>query len=185
MPWITETIWPAVLIGLVLEIVLAVMVVASGRGRLLGAMIGVLVVTLGLVAVERFVVTEREEVALALDAVAAALTTNDFSQVLAHVSQSKSAAPTRAAAQANLGRVVIRTAEVGSDLKIDLQTEAQPPTATARFVARFSGSDKSGQASFDKYVQRLEVNLVKEDGQWRIATYKLLPFVGGQNRRDE
>ena len=176
------TFWPVMPSGLALEGVLAVMHLATGRGRLVGAMIGVLVVTLGLVVVERLVVTEREEVAQALDAVAVALTTNDLPRVLKFVSQS--VPQTRAAAQANLGRVVIRTAEVGSDLKIDLQASTQPPTATARFVARFSGSDKSGQTRFDKYVQRLEVQLVKEDGQWRIAAYKLLPFVGPQNSRE-
>ena len=182
MPWITETIWPAVLIGLVVELVLTVMVVASGRGRLVWAMIGVLAVALGLVAIERLVVTEREEVALALDAVAVALTKNDLPLVLTYVATS--APHTRAAAQANLGRVAIHAARVGSDLKVDVRSEAQPPTATARFVAQFSGVEKSSQTRFDKFVQRLEIHLVKEDGQWRIAAYKLLPIVGGQNRRE-
>lgn len=175
MTWLTETYWPAVLTGFAVEGVLFIMLLITGRGRLLWAMAGVLAVTLGLVAVERLVVTEREEVAQTLDEVAAALTENDLPRVLKHVASS--APQTRSAAQSAMARVTIRSAKVGSDLKIDISNSAVPQTATARFVAQFSGNDRGGQTPFDKVPQRLEVSLVKEDGQWRIAAYKLLPIM--------
>ena len=106
-------------------------------------MIGVLVVTLGLVVVERLVVTEREEVAQALDAVAVALTTNDLPRVLTFVSQS--APQTRAAAQSNLAQSSDSHRGGWQRFEDRSASRRQPPTATARFVARFSGSDKSGQ----------------------------------------
>jgi hypothetical protein len=83
MTWFIESPWPALALGISLEIILAIALVRTGRAWIVAAMVAALAATVGLLAVERFVVTEREEVEDALDAVAHALESNDMPTVLA------------------------------------------------------------------------------------------------------
>ena len=57
-----ESPWPILLIGIAVEAVLAVMLLRTGQGRLLWAMLGMAAVVLLGLAVERLVVTDREAV---------------------------------------------------------------------------------------------------------------------------
>ena len=70
--------WPAILFGIIGEAVLAVMLLRSGRGVLLGAMAGVLALSLAGVGVERLVVTDNKLIAAVIYDAAAALEANDL-----------------------------------------------------------------------------------------------------------
>ena len=68
-------------------------------------------------------------------------------------------------------------AVLGTEASIVAETKDQ------RLQKMLTGVEKSSQARIDNYPQRLEVNLVKEDGHWRIAAYKLLPIMQPQASR--
>jgi hypothetical protein len=62
MTWLVENPWLALSAGIVIEIALLVALIVTGRGRFLYGMVGVFLITAALVALEHWVVTEREEV---------------------------------------------------------------------------------------------------------------------------
>ncbi len=67
-----------IFIGIVIEAVLGIVLLRTGRGALLWAMLGVLALTLAGVVVERLVVTEKERVEMTLDGITSALEANDL-----------------------------------------------------------------------------------------------------------
>ena len=78
--------WPAIFFGLIGEAILAVALVRTGRGALLWAMAGVLAVSLGGVALARFVVTEKKLAAAVIYDCAHAAEKNDADGILRHIS---------------------------------------------------------------------------------------------------
>ena len=64
MTWLTESFWPIVALGVVVEVVLAIALVRTGRAMWLVAMGTVLALVVAGVAVEWLVVTEREDQAM-------------------------------------------------------------------------------------------------------------------------
>ena len=74
-----------IFIGIVIEAVLGIVLLRTGRGAMLWAMLGVLALTLAGVAVERLVVTEKERVEMTLDGITSALEANDLTRVLSYI----------------------------------------------------------------------------------------------------
>src|SRR4051794_28177196 len=101
--------------GIVLEAILAVVLVRTGRAAVVVAMIGVFALVLLGVAVERAIVTEREEVEQTLDSVADALLAGDVPGVVAHIDPQ--AASLRAEASSQLPQVKVNEVRI-RDLKV-------------------------------------------------------------------
>src|SRR5262245_57578573 len=81
-----ESPWPAIAIGVALELLLAFALVQTGKGKLIAVMVVVALATVGLVVVERMIVTPREEVEDFLYETARLLETNNPPAVLARFS---------------------------------------------------------------------------------------------------
>jgi hypothetical protein len=92
-----EDPWPAIIGGGLLAAVLLVIGFKTGRGLWLIIVGLVLVVTAGLVVLERLVVTERERVEQTMVDTAAAVESNNVGAVLAYVSPTAGAARSRIA----------------------------------------------------------------------------------------
>jgi hypothetical protein len=174
MTWLFEDPWMIVLGGLVAEIILGVLLLKTGRGAVLGGMIGVLVLTGVLLVVERLVVTEGEQVQATLEDAAAAVVKNDPAAVqkfIAPADAAPSAAGLRIYAAMILGRYTIEEAHIGGDLDIQLDTAAKPPTATARFTAQVRFKDHKGMTPYDHYVGKVRVDLRKAGDHWEVLDF--------------
>ncbi len=163
--------WPAILFGIIGEAVLAVMLLRSGRGVLLGAMAGVLALSLAGVGVERLVVTDNKLIAAVIYDAAAALEANDLPRVLAHVATDD--VYTREQARLVLSEVEITALKVRAlDIKINRLTS--PPSAKDTFNIIASGRDRRGEMGQGTRPGKLVVDLRRDPGGWIITGHQLI-----------
>lgn len=168
MTLFVESPWPAITIGVVLEIALAIALARTGRGVLIVAMGLVLAATVGMLAVERLVITEIEEVADALDAVETALVANDPPRVLALFSPTS---PRRAEVESALARFRVRDARVGRDLELVINRLTSPTSARAYFTGRIEAHDLRREVPYENMFRKFKVTLRRENGRWLIYDY--------------
>ncbi len=163
-----ESPWPILIVGLVLEAVLAIALFRTGRGALLWAMGGVALLVLLGVWIEQHVDTDTKRVRRTLEAAAAGLQANDATQVYACIvaDADGDVARTetdRALQQAKFQELTIRNLE----LKFNYQTS--PPTAETTFTVWVRGSYRGGMVSGDSSGPvAMEVKLRKEAGRWLV-----------------
>jgi hypothetical protein len=177
MVMFVESPWPILFVGIAVEAVLALLLLQTGRGKFLIAMLGVaVVVVIGLI-VERLVVTDREAVEHTLDAAVVAARNNDLDGLLACIAPS-------AQKPSKLSRWVHDNFEIEeghiSDLKIMVSRLTSPPSATAEFLAVGRGRDRAGVFPYQGFVQRVTVELQLQGGRWLVTDYALPELRGGQ-----
>ncbi len=170
MTWIVESPWPALTVGIVLVVALAIVLVRTGRAAALVAMGCVLALTIGFVILERAVVTEVESVEDALEAVAAALESNDPPTVLALLSP---ASPRRREVESVMSRLRIREANVGGDLEIRTNALTSPPSASAYFTGRIDAQDNRGEVPYDQLVRKFKVTLHHDGDRWLLFDFAM------------
>jgi hypothetical protein len=168
MTWLTENPWPFLLIGLVVEIVLVLILLSTGRGALLSAIAGVAVLNIVLLVAERVIVTDRERIAASLDELAAALANNDVPAVLEFIAPAATAIRRRA--EHELPLVKFNDVKVVSDVETTINETADPPSAVSTFNGRFSLKYiKGGTSPYEMIVRRFRVTFQKLDGRWLIT----------------
>jgi hypothetical protein len=125
-----ESPWPAIGIGAVLFVLFGARFTQTKQVKILAAMIAIVAATIGMVIVERLVVTEREAVENLLDTVARAteMPTRDIDRIVESISPSNTIL--RARARGVLPRHTINGVRI-KDLAITLDMEANPPQAQA------------------------------------------------------
>ncbi|MBX7072583.1 MAG: hypothetical protein K1X71_05505 [Pirellulales bacterium] len=169
MNWLVENPTWMLVLAVVTEAVLAVAFVRTGRGIVLTLMAGVAVLALAGLAMERYVVTDREQVEAALDDVAAGLVANDLTAVLARIAPE--ASQLRAVAETNMPRVKFTEAKI-RDLTVTINRFTSPPSAEARFRGIISANDTKGQFPYDHFMQRFTVKLRSEGDEWLLTDYE-------------
>ncbi len=169
MTELVESPWPAVLFGIIAMAILGVALVRTGRGVLLWAMLGVLLVTLGGVALERLVVTDREQVEESLYAAASAIEHNDVDGLFRYISASAPFTPGRAR---DVLRMYRFTEARITSVKVEINRLTSPPTATATMIGAFTVDDVSGQFTHASGRIGLTVELRLENGRWMITGHK-------------
>jgi hypothetical protein len=169
MTWFVESPWPSLILGIGLEVILAIYLVRSGRAIVIAAMVGVLALTAGLVLLERIVVTESELVEDTLAEVARALAANDSSAVLATFSSNS---PRRAEVQSAMSRVTINEARIGNDLEVRLNPLTAPPSASAYFTGHIQARGTRETIPYEHVVRKFKVTLHKESDRYRIFDYE-------------
>ena len=172
MQWLFENPWPAIGCALVIEVILGVAFYNTGRRAVLAGMAGVLVLALVMVAVERLVVTEREEVEDALHGIAAAMETNRIEAVLAYIAPD--AIPMRSAVQSILPSIEVTEAKA-RDIKIVFNRVVAPPTARVEFIGRVKAKSHSPgqQFPYENFIRRFTVKLRKEGDRWLLTEYEM------------
>lgn len=165
-----ESPWPILLIGIAAEAILVVILLRTGQGRALWAMLGMGLIVLTGVVLERLVVTDREAVTGTLNACAAAAQANDINRLLRYVSPS--AKETQAFARTVLDRVEIHKAKL-NDLEITFNRQASPPAANAKFLAIGAGRDRKGEFPYENLAQPLSVSLRREGDHWLVVDCKV------------
>jgi len=178
-----ESPWPVILMGIVAEAVLAVVLVTTRRGLLLGAMGGVLVVVLLGVALEILVVTEREQVERTLDGIIASLNANDLNRLLEDY-VAPDARTTRARAAWALNRVEIQQAKY-HNLRVTINRLTSPPTALAEFYGVVFYRDRKGEIPHEYYSAQFAAEFELRDGRWMVTDHVEYDVYGVQHQDDQ
>jgi hypothetical protein len=121
-----------------------------------------------LLAVERLVVTDREQVEATLDELMAAVEANDVPAALAFIDPA--AVDMRADAQALMPTVKVDTARATS-VEVELNEQATPPTATSRFRGKLLGLHPRSGTPITYVNQQIDVQWIKRDGRWLADGY--------------
>ncbi|HEV3340328.1 MAG TPA: hypothetical protein VG125_08220 [Pirellulales bacterium] len=166
MSWLFEDPTTLIVAGALIEVLLAVALVKSGRAVLALPMIGVLaLVGLG-VLVERLVVTDGERVETALNGVCRALMANDVEDVLSYIDPE--AGGIRSHVRSALPSAHITDARL-YDLMIHVNDNTNPPSAQADFTGRVKGRF---QGSEGLVLHKFTVDLRQEGERWLITGYE-------------
>jgi hypothetical protein len=169
MTWLVESPWPALVVGVVLEAILAIALVRTGLMKIVGAMVAVLIVTLLLVVLERVVVTEYEEVEAALDEASAAIEANDVERVVSFIAPQEP--QLKQYAERTMRQFAFSEVRVGNDLKVQVNPLTSPRSAKANFSVKVSGKDRKSALVGTQLVP-VELTLQKIDGRWFVAEYQ-------------
>ena len=157
----------AVIGGLAITLTL-VFFMTRRSGESLGALAAAVAATIGLLAIEWFVQTDREQVAAAVHGIYGAIDRNDVDGVLALIDPG--ATQIRADAQAVMPQYKVENAGSGRNIEVTLNEAANPMTATSSSRAFVNGTH--AQAGHIPYVnQRVDLEWVKSGEGWLLTGY--------------
>ena len=165
MSWLFEDPTTVIVAGVILLTLLAAALLITGRMKICLAMAIVAVVFTGLVLVERWVVTEREQVEAIIHDLAAAIVTQQQDRVVSHISQNSTKPPSlRRIAAGYMANFHIKEVKFIDALEITINANNDPPIAHAQFSVVLVGPVR--------YPTKLEVWFRKEANHWRVFKYK-------------
>ena len=170
MTWLFENPVPTVLMGAFSLAILIGGWLKTGWRSLIVAMVGVVALTVGLVVLEHFVVTDREQVDLTLREIAALVERNDIDGALKHVHSSGQRI--RDAASGELRGYKFAKVSITSTPEIKLRPARNPTEAVAEFNVVVVVSESTGTFTDIRAPRFVSVTFLKEDGQWRVSDYK-------------
>lgn len=176
MDYFFESPWFWLVGGILVEGTLAVVLINTGQGKILFFMGLVALVSLGGLAAEQWVVTDREQVEGTLDRARIALEANDAAGLLQLMAPE--AGNLRERVNSALPRYTITAARIGG-LKIDFTSTSEPKSAVAQFTARVTGRDQGGEVPYDTYVGRFTIELRQEGDRWLMYDYQESEVGGG------
>ncbi len=167
MNWFTEDPTPIIVGGVIGLVLLLAAVVRTGRGALLYAAVAWIALIAGLVALERYVVTDLEKVEATIYGAADAVENNDAPRLASYLLPSETAL--RQEVLSRTRSIHMTDAKIG-DLQVTFNPLTIPPSASAAVLGRIAGS--RGSLAFN-YLLRMEVVLVEHQGQWLVKRYEL------------
>lgn len=169
MSWFVEDPTPTLVAIVLIEAVLAIALVKTGRGILLAVIAGVGLLGAGLLIVERLVVTDKETVEDTLTAAAQALEANDPQAVQQFIDP---ASPMRNRVASEMSRVTINKATF-SRLDVKFNRHTSPPTAEADFMGFINAHDRRGELPYESFAGRFTVRLRREGDRWLMTDYEM------------
>jgi dihydroxyacetone kinase DhaKLM complex PTS-EIIA-like component DhaM len=168
MSMLLENPLPIAVVGALAAVLAGIVFMARKSLGSLAALVGALVVTLALLAVERFVVTDREEVENSLLGVMAAIRANDAPGLLAFIDLG--AAKVRADAESLMPQMRIEVANAAS-VETTLDPAPLPTTATSRFRAFLHGTHERSGTPIAYVNQQVDLQWAKRGDRWVITGY--------------
>jgi hypothetical protein len=167
MTMFIESPWPAAMICIVLEVILAVVFMRTGRALVLVAMAVVLAVTAGMIFLEQAIVTDTEEVEDTLHGIAEDLEANDVEAVLASFAPT---CPERACVRSALQGVTVHSASVSADLEVRVNKLTNPPSATTYFTGRINARENRGTTiPYENFFRKFKVRFERHGERWLIV----------------
>jgi hypothetical protein len=168
MTWFTEDSTPFLVLGVIVEALLVLAVVKTGRVWILYAMVGVALVVGAIVWIEKHTITDTKRVRATLESAAAALEQNNLPGLLDCI------APTSLPLRDEAARV-LRMAEFKSvyvsHLVVHVNRFNNPPSATADFTVHANGNDRTGMVPYSNFFRVLHVTFRWEKDRWLIESY--------------
>lgn len=179
MTWFTENPLPIVLLGVIIEAMLAVVLARTGKRGVLWGMIALAALVIGSVALESYIVTPREELRTALEEVRAIVASNDPPALLKRIDTNPEVARLRNQVQRDLANVTVTDAKI-TELKDD-DIKVDGDRARTKFIGSVDMKAIGTQMAPGHLVLKFEVEWRKKDGVWIVtaATYSS-PLPGGQ-----
>ena len=159
---------PIYAVGAVLATVCGLAFLARRSLSALLVFVFVVLTTLLLVLVERFVVTERERVEAAAIEIMAAIEANDLEGVLARIAPT--AEEVRSDARTMMPQMTVEDTNLTS-LRVEIAA-GEPPLATSFFRGKVDGIHRgSGQRVF--YFEDVELSWQLIDDRWLLIDYRV------------
>src|SRR5579871_4471103 len=143
MSWFTEDSTPAIVVGVIVELLLILALVKTGRRMIIAAIGAVALLVAGIVLIEKNTVTDTKLIRGQLDQGVAALKANDLNALLALLSNSPSTASTRPAAAMVAREIHVDDAWI-SGVDIQVNRFHNPPSAVVELTGHLTGKAKSG-----------------------------------------
>lgn len=179
MNWVLEQPLFIAAIGLVTCILLGGHWLQTGRKSLAAALALAVVLTGGLIVVERAVETDREQVEQTLRQIAKDLQRNDLSSLLEHVHPG--AATIRDRVETEFPRYTFDRVSIKPNLEIKLSAGEPPGEAVAEFNVVAVVSDSSGLLNSRRLARFVVLTLHRHTDSWKVVEYEHhAPQVGYQ-----
>jgi hypothetical protein len=175
MMWFVEDPTPTLVLAALTIGVLVLALVKTGRGGLLYAIAGVGVVTVLILALEWFVVTDKEVVEYSLSGACHELEANNVNGVLSYIDPKS---PAYGRLKSELSRIRVSRASYNR-LDVTVHRNTNPPTATADFMGYIQAKDTRGEIPFETFARRFTVELRLEGDRWLLKSYKIEGFPEG------
>jgi hypothetical protein len=162
---------PAILIGGGLAVLFGFGWVQTGKRWPLHWMVVALLITFALVLVERWIVTDREQITQTLYDIADLVERNDINTAVQYV---YSGSPeVRRQALAELPGYDFSEVNIKRNLEIEVLPAHIPPRAEARFNVTVVVSTVNGSFKDMRVPRFVQVTFLQEkDGRWRVAAYR-------------
>jgi hypothetical protein len=164
MYWLLEDPTLIISVGILGEVILAIILVKSGRAATLLPMLGLLVLTLLGVLLEWMVVTDAERVSDTIEAARQAVAANDVPEVLKHIAPD--ALELRTQVRTILPKLKIEEAKV-KNIKVTVNSQGNPPTARAEFIGNIT---VTGMNMTHQKVIQLFIVKFRQDGDHWVMT---------------
>jgi hypothetical protein len=132
------------------------------------ALAGVLVLTLGLILVERLIVTDREAILTQQQGVLAAVEANDLRKTLTYIDPA--AAAVRSDAQTLMPQVKVNRARRLGDVEVKLDPTSNKADATTTFRGFLEGVHTGSGLHFG-YMDQVDIHWAKQNEKWLITGY--------------
>lgn len=159
-----ESPWLIAALGTLLAVMLVAGLVKTGRLSLLWAALGTLALTAGLVALERAIVTTREEVAITLDMIADQMQRGAYDEVLGHIASES--VSLRRTAERLLPQLEFHEVRVKRNLQLEIE---DPQHLTATFNAVMVVSERNGTADRQHVPSFFKVQFLREGDTWKVT----------------
>lgn len=167
MTWFTENPTPPVVLGIVVEALLVVVLMKTGRREALWGMLFTAVATIGVVVANLLIVTPREEVTTALEEIRQLVEQNDRPELVKRIDPA--AVSLRNQVQYDLANLTVEKAKIDK-LKVLVNAEA----TSAR--AEFDGVVVIREGMSRPIPLRFRVDLRKLDGRWVVSSAEYQPY---------
>ena len=175
MNWLFDRPVYVALMGVVLCVPIAIAWVMTGRKEVLYALAAAFVIFVGLLIMERMVVTDREQIEATVLQIARDVQANNHQAVLSHI---YSGSPQlKQKAQSEIANYVFTECRVTKAPEVEVNINDHPRSAKVSFLAAAAGDFKYGgaSASFSKEApirRRIIFKMRKEaDGRWTVEDY--------------
>lgn len=173
MTWLLEerqASLTVVIIGIITVVILGFGWAKTGRKEVLIALVAVVLLCGGLLALQRMVVTEAEKVEATLRQIARDVERNDLKALVEHVD---SRVPQiRAQVESEFPNYRFTKVEITRIRDIKVNLDHIPPQAIAEFSVVVSGTDAQGLLDDQSVPRFVVVTFHKENGRWRVYNYE-------------
>lgn len=171
MYWLTENSFPIAMIGLLFTGAAIGFGLILPHQKLFRAGIGFAILTIALIAVEQWIVTDREQLNMTVRDMARAVRRNNLDELLAHVSTSARGpvGATRNRIRSEMPDYYFRACRLGP---VDIELEPGGDKAKVTFVA-IVDVDASRRYGYDGVARRrVFLDFEKDaDGEWKVTFF--------------
>ena len=171
MTWLVEQRLPIILLGASATLIAAMIVIQTRRIWAIVGLVGVVLLTIGLLVLEAVVVTEVEEIENTLHAMAAAVERNDLPTALAMFPDD--AKSLRHRAEGLLSGFTFSRVKIENDLQIKIDPEAEPRSARAEFTCNVRAKHRSELIPYEFVRRKVTISLIWRDDRWTLGDYEI------------